>query len=91
MSGQRAMEFATIYRKGIAVERLSTLAAISRSLGMDKSTFAGAKYKGSLTVKPVAKFGSLELYIIEEVEAWHRSRGWANADRESERLYKGAI
>ena len=82
---------ATIYRKGIAVERLATLADISRYLGMDSSSLKSAKHRGSMTVKPVAKFGHLELYIIEEVEAWYQSRSWANADRESERLYKGAI
>jgi len=82
----------TVYRRGVAIERCSTLADISRTLGFAR--WAMGKYKASypkIFPNPVAKVGPVEIYIIEEVEAFYQSRQWARSDAQMERMYKGVI
>lgn len=71
-----------IHRPGVTVGACTTLSEAGLRLGGSKNLLDNHKRSGTAGFpKPVAKFGAAELYVMSEMEAFHKTVLWRQADR----------
>lgn len=79
-----------IARSKVPVGACTTLAEASRRMGMDASALKYHKRTaGSSFPRMVARFGRSELYVYDELLAYHRSVMWRQADKHIKELMEG--
>ncbi len=79
-----------VLRSKVPVGACTTLSDASRKMGMDSSAL---KYHKRMSPrdfpKMVARFGPCELYVYDELLAFHQSVMWRQADRHIKDLTEG--